>query len=143
MNTSPRFDMIKVLPETLTMKTAFPTLAVLCLASCTTASQYRRADGGTNVLVACGAGLGWNICLDRAKEECPTGFNVESQRAGFNRKEMMVSCTGPQVVSPQERVAAQCRMQARDGAGSISDSEHQSWIDDCMLAAGYRPDRQR
>lgn len=117
------------------------TLLLLGLAACTTSAQYRRADGGTNFVIACGAAVGWNICMERANQECPIGFDVLSQVNDGNRKEMTIACdghTGP-VVSPIARAAASCRLRAAESAGALSIDERQSRVRDCMLAAGYPP----
>ena len=71
-------------------------LAVLgLLAACTTAEQIRRPDGSLEYVVACGAGLGWNICYSRANELCPYGYTTVSEDAGFNRKELRIACPTP------------------------------------------------
>lgn len=68
---------------------------LLCvLAGCTTTQEIRRPDGSTEYLIACGAGLGWNICYERANEVCPAGYKTLSEDAGFNRKELRISCPG-------------------------------------------------
>lgn len=66
--------------------------SLLALASCTTTQEIRRPDGSVEYLVACGASLGWNICYDKANKICPTGYNTLSEDAGFNRKELRISC---------------------------------------------------
>jgi hypothetical protein len=74
------------------MKALSFALAILALAGCTTTQEIKRPDGSTEYLVACGASLGWNICYKKANEICPTGYNTLSQDAGFNRKELRISC---------------------------------------------------
>ena len=71
-------------------------LVFVGLAGCTTTQEIRRPDGSTEYLIACGAGLGWNICYDRANEVCPSGYKTLSEDAGFNRKELRISCPGAQ-----------------------------------------------
>jgi hypothetical protein len=123
------------------MKELSTILILTVLAACTSAAQYRRSDGGTNVIVGCGAAVGWNICAERAKEECPSGFDVLSQVNDGNRKEMTVMCGGhtPDAVSPAVRAAAACRMRVRETSGVISDAERRDRVNDCILAAGYVP----
>lgn len=123
------------------MKTLILILVVVTLSACTTASQYRRSDGGTNVVVACGAAVGWNICVERAKEECRSGFEILSQVNDGNRKEMTVMCgvRATDAVSPATRTAAACRMHVRETPSVISDGERRSRVNDCILAAGYVP----
>lgn len=130
--------MRRVIPADL----ALPAILIATgLAACTTASQYRRADGSTNVVVACGTALGWNICIDRAKQECPMGFDVLSQVDDGNRKEMTVACgSNPnQSVSAAMRAAAQCRLHVAESSSALPDAERQTRVQDCMLAAGYPP----
>lgn len=62
------------------------------ISACTTTQEIRRPDGSVEYSVACGASLGWNICYDKANELCPGGYTTLSQDAGFNRKELRVSC---------------------------------------------------
>ena len=66
--------------------------AAIFISGCTTAQEIRRPDGSVEFLVACGAGLGWNICYDKANEICPTGYKTLSEEAGINRKELRISC---------------------------------------------------
>jgi hypothetical protein len=72
------------------------TLVLFALAGCTTTQQIRRPDGSVEYLIACGAGLGWNICYERANEVCPSGYKTLSEDAGFNRKELRISCPNAQ-----------------------------------------------
>lgn len=119
-----------------------PAALAALLVGCTTAAEYRRADGGTNVVVACGAAVGWNICLDRANKECPTGFDILSEVNDGNRKEMTIACgSHPQpAVSPAARAAASCRLHVAETApATLTDPERQARIQDCTLAAGYPP----
>jgi hypothetical protein len=64
----------------------------LLLASCTTTQEIVRPNGQKEYLVACGASTGWNICYKRANELCPGGYTTLSEKGGFNRKEMRISC---------------------------------------------------
>jgi len=82
------------------MKALSFALAILVLAGCTTTQEIKRPDGSTEYLVACGASLGWNICYKKANEICPTGYNTLSQDAGFNRKELRISCPAAKRPSP-------------------------------------------
>jgi hypothetical protein len=61
-------------------------------AACTTTQEIRRPDGSVEYLVACGAATGWNICYEKANELCPGGYRTISEDAGFNRKELRLSC---------------------------------------------------
>jgi hypothetical protein len=69
-------------------------LAIFAIAttSCTTIQEIKRPDGTKEYLIACGAASGWNICYDKANKLCPSGWNKLSEDAGFNRKEMRISC---------------------------------------------------
>jgi len=69
---------------------------LLAASGCTTTQEIRRPDGTTEYLIACGAGLGWNICYDKANEICPSGYKTLSEDAGFNRKELRIACPGVQ-----------------------------------------------
>ena len=53
---------------------------------------FKRPDGSVEYLIACGASLGWNICYDKANDICPSGYTTLSENAGFNRKELRISC---------------------------------------------------
>lgn len=65
---------------------------LLGIGGCTTYQEIRRPDGSIEYLVACGASLGWNICYEKANQLCPSGYNTLSEDAGFNRKELRISC---------------------------------------------------
>lgn len=62
------------------------------MTACTTTQEIKRPDGRIEYLIACGAALGWNICYDRANELCPNGYETLAEDAGFNRKELRISC---------------------------------------------------
>ena len=66
----------------------------LVFSGCTTTQEFRRPNGNIEYLIACGAGTGWNICYDKANRVCPTGYETLSENAGFNRKELRISCPG-------------------------------------------------
>ncbi len=68
---------------------------VAILASCTTTQQIKRPDGAVEYVIGCGAGLGWNICYEKANEVCQSGYTTISEDAGFNRKELRISCPKP------------------------------------------------
>lgn len=74
------------------MRPFFIAGVALALAGCTTTQEIRRPDGSIEYLIACGASLGWNICYKKANEICPTGYNTLAEDAGFNRKELRISC---------------------------------------------------
>ena len=76
------------------MKAVLVAAVLLVLAGCTTTQEIRRPGGATEYLIACGAGTGWNICYKKANDLCPSGYNTLSQDAGFNRKELRISCPG-------------------------------------------------
>ena len=89
----------------------FASMLALLLAGCTTDQVIRRPDGSRDYVIACGASLGWNICHRRANELCPSGYNTVAQDAGFNRKELTISC--PDTPSTSVRSAyAQCTYEA-------------------------------
>lgn len=67
-------------------------VSILLLVGCTTTQEIRRPDGTVEYLIACGAGLGWNICYDKANQICPGGYTTLSEDAGFNRKELRIAC---------------------------------------------------
>ena len=69
-------------------------LTLALIAGCTTLQEIKRPNGDVEYLIACGAGLGWNICYDRANQVCPTGYTTLSEHAGFNRKELRILCPG-------------------------------------------------
>jgi len=69
-------------------------LLLIATTGCTTTQEIRRPDGTTEYLIACGAGLGWNICYDKANEVCPSGYKTLAENAGFNRKELRIACPG-------------------------------------------------
>lgn len=66
---------------------------LMCLISaCTTTQEIKRPDGTKEFLVACGAATGWNICYNKANKLCPGGYTTLAEDAGFNRKELRISC---------------------------------------------------
>jgi len=69
--------------------------ASVCAAACTTVQEVKRPGGDSEFIIACGAALGWNICYDKANQLCPAGYNTISEDAGFNRKEIRISCPKP------------------------------------------------
>ena len=60
--------------------------------NCATSMKILRPDGSTEYLITCGSGTGWNVCYEKANEVCPSGYKTLSEDAGFNRKEMKISC---------------------------------------------------
>lgn len=74
------------------IRIALGLLTVLLFSGCTTTQEINRPDGTTEYLIACGASTGWNICYDRANKLCPNGYETLTEKGGFNRKEMRVSC---------------------------------------------------
>ena len=74
------------------LKAVVLTGCALLLVGCTTTQQINRPGGKKEFLIACGAGLGWNICYDKANELCPGGYTTLEKDAGFNRKELRISC---------------------------------------------------
>jgi hypothetical protein len=67
-------------------------LSLAALAGCTTAQKISRPDGTTEYQIACGAATGWGICYSRAEKLCPGGYQTVNEDAGFNRKELRISC---------------------------------------------------
>ncbi len=77
------------------MKAIAATISLaLLLLSCTTTQEIRRPDGTVEYVIACGAATGWNVCYDKANDICPGGYTTLSEDAGFNRKELRISCPG-------------------------------------------------
>lgn len=114
---------------------------VLLLTGCTTDQVIRRPDGSRDYVIACGASLGWNICHRRANELCPTGYNTVSQDAGFNRKELTISCpAGP---SASVRGAyAQCTYEASVAAVNVQrdrEGAQARLFQQCMAARAEVP----
>ncbi len=116
-------------------------LLTLLLAGCTTDQVIRRPDGSRDYVIACGAGLGWNICHRRANELCPTGYNTLTQEAGFNRKELTISC--PDSPSASVRGAyAQCIYEASLATVSVQqdrDGAQARLFQQCMAARAAGP----
>ncbi len=75
------------------------TLALLfagaCATACTTVQEVKRPGGDSEFIIACGASTGWNMCYSKANETCPQGYKTLSENAGFNRKELRISCPKP------------------------------------------------
>lgn len=67
-------------------------LSTLTFIGCTTTQEINRGSSQKEFLIACGASLGWNICYEKANEICPKGYKTLSEQAGFNRKELRISC---------------------------------------------------
>lgn len=62
------------------------------VSGCTTANKIYEKDGMEALLIECGAAVSFSVCHERAKQECPNGYNKLSEDAGFNRKEIRVRC---------------------------------------------------
>jgi hypothetical protein len=75
-----------------TLAVGWFSLTLVALGGCTTTQEIKRPDGSVEYLIACGASLGWNICYDEANKVCPTGYKTLAEDAGFNRKELRISC---------------------------------------------------
>jgi hypothetical protein len=73
-------------------KIMFSILCALLVTSCTTTQQINRPGGKKEYLVACGAATGWDICYKKANKLCSEGYTTLSEEAGFNRKELRISC---------------------------------------------------
>ncbi len=74
------------------MKIVKLVLIYLLLGGCTASNKSYDQDGEEALLCECGASVSFSVCHDRAKEECPNGYKVLSEDAGFNRKEIRVRC---------------------------------------------------
>ena len=70
----------------------FVLILPLVISSCTTTQIINRPNGKTEYIIACGASTGWNICYNKANKVCPSGYTTISENAGFNRKELKISC---------------------------------------------------
>lgn len=64
----------------------------MLITGCTTSNRIFEKDGTEALLIECGAAVSFSVCHDRAKQECPNGYRVLSEDAGFNRKEIRVRC---------------------------------------------------
>jgi hypothetical protein len=116
-------------------------LSLLSLSSCTTAEAINRPDGSKDYVIACGAGLGWNICYSRANEVCPSGYKTLSQDGGFNRKELTISCPNspPQALQSAYR---QCTYETSLATVSVQkdrDGEQAKLFQQCMAARASSP----
>lgn len=121
-------------------------MALACLAGCTTAEAINRPDGSKDYIIACGAGLGWNICYSRANEVCPSGYKTVSQDGGFNRKELTISCAVP-VASTQPLQSAVSRCIYESNAATVTlqrnrESEQARLFQECMSARASAPARE-
>lgn len=74
------------------MRKIITLVIAVAISACTTTQEIRRPDSSIEYLIACGASLGWDICYAKANEVCPAGYNTLSESAGFNRKELRISC---------------------------------------------------
>lgn len=74
------------------MKWGLVLFACSMTVGCTAASKIRDREGDQAVLIQCPASLSFDLCYKRADEECPHGYAMLSERAGFNRKELEVKC---------------------------------------------------
>ncbi len=74
------------------MKLFITTITLLLLYGCTTANNIYEKDGKEAILIECGVAVSFSVCHDRAKSECPNGYKLLSEDAGFNRKEIRVRC---------------------------------------------------
>jgi hypothetical protein len=69
--------------------------ASLALFGCATSQEVRRPDGRTELLIACGASTGFDVCYRQANKDCPQGYETVSETPGFNRKELRIACAKP------------------------------------------------
>lgn len=114
--------------------------ALLAVAGCTTAQMIPRPDGSREFVIACGAGLGWNVCHNRAVEVCPTGYTTLAQDAGFNRKELTIS--SPQSTASVQSAYAQCTYEASLATVSLQgdrESAQAKLFQQCMAARAAAP----
>lgn len=99
-------------------------------------------DGSREYIIACGAGLGWNICHRRANELCPTGYNTLSQDGGFNRKELTIACPDRPAASVQSAYA-QCTYEVSIATVSLQrdrEASQDRLFRQCMAARATRTD---
>ena len=118
--------------------TAICLLALAGLAGCTTTEAINRPDGSKDYVIACGAGLGWNICYSKANEVCPSGYKTVSQDGGFNRKELTISCPAPVAsAQPLQSAFKQCTYEASAATVALQrnrDAEEARLFQQCMAA---------
>lgn len=74
------------------MATVLSLTTLIFISGCTTTQKINRPDGRVEYLIACGASTGWGVCYREANETCPDGYETVSEKGGFNRKELRVSC---------------------------------------------------
>lgn len=82
------------------MKLLLFAILLALLAGCTTTQEIRRPGGAVGYDIACGASTGWDICYKQANKVCPTGYDTLSQKGGFNRKELIISCPSQHIQPP-------------------------------------------
>lgn len=70
-------------------------VGLLVLSGCANTQEIKRPGGKSELLIGCGASTGWNICYAEANKKCPGGYETLSEKAGFNRKELRISCSAP------------------------------------------------
>jgi len=127
------------------MRGLFILLIACAVAGCTTTAALNRPDGSRDFVIACGAGLGWNVCYNRANEVCPSGYRTISQDAGFNRKELTISCPA----APAQALQSAYKRRTYEASASTVTLQHgreeaeARLFQRCMAARAAAPAIQR
>ena len=116
----------------------------LALDGRTTEQATNNPDGGRDFVIGCGARLGWNVCYRRANDICPSGYSTMSENAGFNRKELTISCPTASTATVQGAYA-RCNYEATLATVSLQQGKEEAQsrlFQQCMAARAADAARQ-
>lgn len=62
------------------------------LAGCSSAPPLFSADGRPTQQIQCPAYGGWRDCMDNAKAQCPSGYDMLQQSTESNQNTLLIAC---------------------------------------------------
>ncbi|KMZ13007.1 hypothetical protein BHUM_00733 [Candidatus Burkholderia humilis] len=62
------------------------------LGGCSSTPPLFSADGRPTQQITCPAYGGWRNCMDNAKAQCPSGYDMIDQSSADNQNTMLIAC---------------------------------------------------